>query len=93
MLEELGFGLGDFSLFSTIIFFFVFGIGIVFGFRIYQVLSLVAATVMVPVLIAPVNESFMGQDAVILNLTVQNALGDAQEHVDTTEFSGDNNIL
>jgi len=48
---------------------------------------------MVPVLIAPVNESFMGQDAVILNLTVQNALGDAQEHVDTTEFSGDNNIL
>jgi len=49
--------------------------------------------VMLSVVIAPVNENSMTEDTVVLSLTVQNEVGDAQRKDDITEFSGDNDIL
>jgi len=48
---------------------------------------------MLSVVIAPVNENSMTEDTVVLSLTVQNEVGDAQRKDDITEFSGDNDIL
>jgi len=47
----------------------------------------------VPVVIASVNENSTTQDAVILNISVQNAVGSAQKKGETTEFSGGYDIL
>jgi len=44
--------------------------------------------VVVPVVIAPVNDNSMIQD-----VSVQIAVGDVQNKVDTAQFSGDNRIL
>jgi len=49
--------------------------------------------VVVPVVIAPVNDNSMIQDVVILNQAVPIAVGDVQNKVDSAQFSGDNGIL